>query len=176
MCLASSHWVFFSLQVIFQTPWHFGENLRTPLRSWGFPFRFLMFDIFRRRLWSFQQFFSFTVHSAQAAEVFPYYWSTFHICAIRSCLRVACFLHSFLAVFWALLLPKGSLFSWGSKILGGTHLRLRAISWELLFLPSCFVFQWQRRSLGISSLVSYGITLMAIFPLRYIEEERIKKS
>ena len=41
---------FFVSQGVFQTPLTFGENLRTPLRTWGFPFRFFMSHVFRRRL------------------------------------------------------------------------------------------------------------------------------
>ena len=58
------------------------------------------------------------------------------------CIRFALFLCSRLAGFFRLLLvPKGSLFSWISEILGGTAPRLRAMSWEVFSLPSCFIVQ-----------------------------------
>ena len=38
MRLSSSHCLCFVLQGILQIPWPFGENLRTSLHSWGFPF------------------------------------------------------------------------------------------------------------------------------------------
>ena len=41
----------------------------------------------------------------------------------------------------AMLVSKVSLFSWGSKILGGTAPCLQAISWEVFSAPSFFVVQ-----------------------------------
>ena len=64
--------------------------------------------------------------SAQAAEVF---FPTGFLDGLRSCLRFYLFLCSCLLGFFRILLvPKGSLFSWGSKILGGTAPRLQAMS------------------------------------------------
>ena len=61
----------------------------------------------------------------------------------------------FCALIWRVYLgsclsPKAFPFSWGSKILGGTAPSLRAMSWDIFYLHSCFIFQWWRRSLGIS--------------------------
>ena len=61
---------------------------------------------------------------------------------LRSCRRVALFLRYLLAgVLGILLVPKGSLFSWGSKIIGGISPRLRVMSWEFFYLPSFIVVQ-----------------------------------
>ena len=60
--------------------------------------------------------------------------------SISSFLLVALFLRSHMSsLFGLLLLPKGSLFSRGSKILGGDDPRLRVISWEVFYLTSCFL-------------------------------------
>ena len=60
---------------------------------------------------------------------------------IRYCLMVALFLRSHMSsLFGLLLLPKGSLFSRGSKILRGADPRLRVMSWEVFYLPSSFFF------------------------------------
>ena len=77
---------------------------------------------------------------------------------------------------WDLYCPKGSLFYRVSKILGGTGLRLQLISWEGFYLPSCFIVQWLRRSIGTSFLISDGITLVALFTLHSVEEEEIEYS
>ena len=56
--LAYSHcWGCLFLQINFPTPWTFGKILRTPLHSEGFPFLFLMSEVFHRRLWNFCQIF-----------------------------------------------------------------------------------------------------------------------
>ena len=65
----------------------------------------------------------------------------------------------------ALIVRKGSLFSWGSKILGGNSPRLQAMSQEVFSQSYCFVVHWQKMSIGISSLISNGLTLVAVFPL-----------
>ena len=91
------------------------------------------------------------------------------------CRRVDLFLPYCLAGFFStLLVPKGSLFYRGSKILRGTAPRLKDIFWEVFYMPFCIVVQQQRNSIGISSLLSDGLTLVAVFPLHYVEEERIK--
>ena len=73
-----------------------------------------------------------------------------------------------------LFVPKGSLVYWGSKIIGWTVPRLRAMSWEVISMPSCIVVKLQIRSLGISYLIPDGLTLLAVFPLNSVEEEIIK--
>ena len=110
--------------------------------------------------------------SAQAVEVFlmPYL-----PVGIRSCIWVSIFLCSSLVGFFGILfVPKGSLVSQGSETLGGTTTRLLEISWEVLSIPYCFVIQQQRRCIGISSLISNWLTLVAVFSFYYIEEERIQ--
>ena len=90
--------------------------------------------------------------------------------SISSFLLVALFLRSHMSsLFGLLLLPKGSLFSRGSKILGGDDPRLRVISWEVFYLPSCFVVQRQKKYLGISSLISDGLTSASVFPLHSVK-------
>ena len=77
-------------------------------------------------------------------------------------------------LFCIFLVPKGSLFSRGSKILGGTDPHLWGMSWELFSLPSCFVVCRRKIPLGISYLISDRITLLVVFPFNSVEEERIK--
>ena len=162
------------LKGVFQTPWYFGENLRTPLHSWGSPFRFLMSDVFQRRLQSCQQIF-FPCPFRTNYWFFASIWSTNNIGSLYFCSRFDLFLHSHMAGFFRfLLIPKGSLFFWGPKILGGTDPRLWEMSSELFPLPFCFVVQWWRRYLGISSLLPDRLSLVAVFPIHSIEEERIK--
>ena len=94
---------------------------------------------------------------------------------LRSCFQVDLFLLSCLAGFFGLLLvPNVSLFSRGSKTLGGTDLCPQEIFWEVFSLPPCLVFQIQIMSIEISSLLSEFPTLVAFFPLHSIEEEIIK--
>ena len=102
-------------------------------------------------------------------------WSTNNLGSLWYCRRVDIFLFSHMSGFFGfLLVPKVSLFSWGSEILGGTALRLRAMSWEFFSLAYCFVIQWQISFPGLSYLLSRGLTLVAGFPLHSLEEERIK--
>ena len=92
-----------------------------------------------------------------------------------SCLRVALFLRWFMVDFFELLLvSKGPLFSWGSKVLGGIAPRQRAMYWEVFYFPPCLVVQWQRRSIGITTLLYDGLNLVSVFPLHSIEEGIIK--
>ena len=77
--------------------------------------------------------------SVQAAEVF---YSPDLLGGLRFCRRVDILLRSYLAGFFGIFLfPKGSLFSRGSKILGGAYPRLREMSWEFFSLTSCFFVQ-----------------------------------
>ena len=61
-----------------------------------------------------------------------------------------------------------------SNILGGTDLSWQEMSWEVLYLTFCLYFGDKEGIHGISSLLSDWLTFVAIFPLNYEEEERIK--
>ena len=50
------------------------------------------------------------------------------------------------------------------KVLGRNNLHLQAMSHELLSLTSLIFVSWWRSFLGISSLLSDGLTQMAVFP------------
>ena len=106
--------------------------------------------------------------SVWAAEVsFP----TNLLSGLRSCRRINLFLSSRLAGFFGILhVPKVSLFSRGSEILGGTAPCLRAMYWEFFSMPSCLVVRRLRRSLGISYLISDGINFVSVFPPYFVEE------
>ena len=55
------------------------------------------------------------------------------------------------------------LYQWISKVLGRNALNLQTISHELFSLTSLIFVSWWRISLGISSLLSDGLTQMSIF-------------
>ena len=77
---------------------------------------------------------------------------------------------------WALAFSlKVSQVSQGSKILGGTASRLRAMSWEVFSLSSFLVVHLRRISIRIYYLLSDGLTLVDVFPLHSEEEDRIKQ-
>ena len=61
-----------------------------------------------------------------------------------------------------------------SDILGGTDLSWKEMPWEVLYLTFCMYFGDKEGLHGIYSLLPERITLVSIFPLNYIEEERIK--
>ena len=113
--LASAHWVCFVLKFVLCTPWTFGKTwgLRSILEVSPFDFWCPTFSGGGSEV---AGKFSFTVHSAQAAEVFPYAWSTNHRGGLHSCLRVNFSLRSRLAGFLGILhVLKGSMFFWGLR-------------------------------------------------------------
>ena len=60
-------------------------------------------------------------------------------------------------------------FLWDPVILGGTALRLRAMSWEVFYLTSCLIINQRRSYLEIYYLFSDGINLVAVFTLHSVE-------
>ena len=120
--------------------------------------------------------FSFTIYSARAAEVF--FFRLIHRSSQRSLLLSLGWnfpLLSSVEFLQDMLVPKGLFFSWGSEILRWTAPRLWEIPWEVFSLTSCFVIHLQRRCLGLFFLLYYGLTLVKVFPIHYVEEEIIKK-
>ena len=117
--------------------------------------------------------FSLTVPSARAAEFFL---TADLLGGLRSCHRVSD-IHPIICrkSLWDICCPqKVPCFLGAPIILRGTDTRLREMSWELLSLTYFLVVHQRIRSLGISSLLSDGITLVAVFPLHYVDEEIIK--
>ena len=96
---------FLFIQGVLQTPWSFGKNLRTPLRSWGLPFRFLVSCVFCRRFQGCQWIF-FHCPFRSRCWVFSSAWSTNHLVSIRHCCRVDIFLRSCLTGFFGLCLSQ----------------------------------------------------------------------
>ena len=118
---------------------------------------------------------SFRSFPRKLASLFSISWSTNHLGGLCFCCWVDILLRSCLTGFFGLLLvPKCYLFLRGSKILGGTALHLRMMSWKVFSLTFCIIVQQQRNSLVISSLLSDGLTLVTIFPLHYVENKRTK--
>ena len=94
---------------------------------------------------------------------------------IRSCHSVSIFLRSYLAGFFGFLLfQKGSLFYQGSKLSKGMLCVCETISWKVFSTSYFLVFQRQKRSSGISLLISDCLTLVEIFLLRFVEDEILK--
>ena len=144
-------------------------------RSWGSSQNFGCLRRFRRGLRSGQGLFAgFSLTENFHASCW-YFTSTWYSWRSPLFSRVDLFLRSCMAVFFDLLfIPKCSLFSRGSKILGGTYLRLWEISSGLFSLNFCLFIQRQIRYLGTSTLISGGLDLVAVFPLNYVEEKTIK--
>ena len=168
--MASEHWFFNNMYYK-----HLGHSSKT----WGLRSilegSILMSDVFRRRIRSCQQ---ISFHCPFRVS----YWYFFlHLIHQSSCC-------------YPPLLPgwsfsplssggflgardrpkKGSLFSRGYNLLVGTSPRLQSMSWEVFYLPYCFLIKWQRIYIGISSMISNELILVVLFPLNYVEEERIK--
>ena len=144
-------------------------------RSWGSSQIFGCLWRFRRGLRSGQGLFAgFSLTENFHASCW-YFTSTWSSCRSPILSKVALFLRSCMAVFFDLLfIPKCSLFYRGSKILGGTDLRLWAISLGFFSLNFCLVIQQQIRYLGTSTLISGGLASVAVFPLNSVEEKKIK--
>ena len=72
--LSSDLWVSFVLQRVFQTRCTFGENLRTPLHYWGFPFLVFFVQNFQEEVPKVVGKFSLTGNSRSSCWVFPSAW------------------------------------------------------------------------------------------------------
>ena len=148
---------------------------RAPLCSWGSSYFFDVSsafgggsDVARESL---EGFFSIEI-IAWAAESFLH---PDLLCDLQSCRWVAFLLLSCLPGFSGLFpFPKGPLVYRGSKMLRGTAKRLQSMSWGVFSIYSCLVVQQQGRYIGIYLLTSDGLTLVAVLPLHYVEEGRIK--
>ena len=134
-----------------------------------------MSNVFRRRLRRCRKF-SFAVHSAQSSEVFllpdPPIISEVSALVARLLFSYALVLRVSLGSACQTSFPvfSGLQNYWReySAPASNDTPRLRAMFWEVFSLPSCFVVQQRRRSLGISSLLYNGLTLVDVFPLHSV--------
>ena len=165
--LASAHWFFSVFRFFWNTPWTFGKNLRNPICYWGFPFLFSVFDMFLGAVWSYGQILSHCTYLTREllSLSFRMIFSAVSDFVIRFLISTRSSVGGLFRIF---LVPKDSLLSWGSKIIGVAAPRLQAMSWEVFSLTACIFFKQQRRYLGIYSIISDGLTLVDFFPLHYI--------
>ena len=162
----------FCLIGLLQTPWTFGENLRTPLHYWGFPFPIFFVRHFSGGSSEVVGGFYLTGISHTRCLGFPSTWSSLWYPLL--------FLGWYFpplssgGFLWDLVCPKRFPVFSGLQNSWETAPLLQAMSWEVFSLTSCLLFQWQIIYLGMYSLLSNRITLVAVFTLHYVEEEIIK--
>ena len=70
--------------------------------------------------------------------------------------------------------PKAPNFLFFFEVFEKTAPWLQTASWKVLSLLSVFFVSWWRRFLGLSSLISDGLTLVTVFPHHSADEERNK--
>ena len=109
--LTSTHWFCFVLQFIFKTPWTFGKNLRTLLRSWGFPFRFLMSNVFRRHFRSCRKMF---FHRKFSRKLLMFYFRPVFLAVSALVSGLLISTRSYVGGLLEIFVPCYFLFIWGS--------------------------------------------------------------